>query len=224
MTAAKSKFDEHLAQCSEAIAIHEFLDGHGYSADFGLRFVWVASVSALDHYVTELIVEKSTEHFSNGGQLSAKLLSEVVSTVLGLAILLSAIVGTAEVVTALLLGRVIGAAPAVAPRAFRAGNGRVSGALQDGPIPPQQTGIVSRLNEPFPEYIARLGGQTDFRGSFPGHRDRSGGKPFPPTSWASQLVSRAGPRAIWAPPSPDRQNGKEPRAGTQVRTPAIRIF
>jgi hypothetical protein len=79
MTAAKSKFDEHLAQCSEAIAIHEFLDGHGYSADFGLRFVWVASVSALDHYVTELIVEKSTEHFSNGGQLSAKLLSEVVS-------------------------------------------------------------------------------------------------------------------------------------------------
>ncbi|MBL4556919.1 MAG: hypothetical protein JKP98_06345 [Rhodobacteraceae bacterium] len=36
-------------------------------------------------------------------------------SVLGLAILLSAIVGTAEVVTALLLGRVIGAAPAVAP-------------------------------------------------------------------------------------------------------------
>lgn len=76
MTAAKTKFDAHMAQCVEAITIYRFLEGHGYSADFGLRFVWVASVSALDHYVTELIVEKSTEHFSNGIGLSSKLLNE----------------------------------------------------------------------------------------------------------------------------------------------------
>ena len=76
MTAAKTKFDDHIAQCNEAISVHRFLEGHGYSADFGLRFVWVASVSALDHYITELIVEKSTEHFSNGTALSAKLSNE----------------------------------------------------------------------------------------------------------------------------------------------------
>ena len=60
MTVAKNKFDSHISQCSEAIAIYEFLEDHGYNADFGLRFVWVASVSALDHYVTELVVEKAT--------------------------------------------------------------------------------------------------------------------------------------------------------------------
>jgi len=76
MTAAKTNFDTHMAQSAEAITIYEFLDGQGYSADFGLRFVWVASVSALDHYITELIVEKSTEHFSNGISLSPKLSSE----------------------------------------------------------------------------------------------------------------------------------------------------
>lgn len=78
MTAAKTKFDLHIAQCADAIAIHEFLENSGYSADFGLRFVWVASVSALDHYVTELVVEKSTEHFSNGDLLSSKLKNECV--------------------------------------------------------------------------------------------------------------------------------------------------
>jgi len=76
MTAAKTSFDTHMAQCSESIAIYDFLVRSGYSADFGLRFVWVASVSALDHYITELIVEKSTEHFANGSSLSPKLSNE----------------------------------------------------------------------------------------------------------------------------------------------------
>ena len=76
MTAAKTKFDSHISQCSDAITIYNFLDGHGYNADFGLRFVWVASVSALDNYVTELIVEKATEQFSNNAALTAKLSSE----------------------------------------------------------------------------------------------------------------------------------------------------
>jgi hypothetical protein len=76
MTVAKGKFESHISQCADAITIHEFLEGNGYSADFGLRFVWVASVSALDYYITELILEKATEHFSNGASLTAKLLSE----------------------------------------------------------------------------------------------------------------------------------------------------
>ena len=76
MTVAKNRFDLHISQCAEAVTIYEFLKGHGYNADFGLRFVWVASVSALDHYVTELVVEKSTEHFSNGAALTAKLSNE----------------------------------------------------------------------------------------------------------------------------------------------------
>jgi len=76
MTAARDRFHEHISQCSEAITIYEFLEGHGYTADFGLRFVWVASVSALDHYISELIVEKATEHFSNGVALTPKLSGE----------------------------------------------------------------------------------------------------------------------------------------------------
>lgn len=76
MTAARDKFESHISECSEAITIFEFLEGHGYNANFGLRFVWVAAVSALDHYITEIIVEKSTEHFSNGSGFSAKLANE----------------------------------------------------------------------------------------------------------------------------------------------------
>ncbi|MGB0497363.1 MAG: hypothetical protein ACPGID_03405 [Rubricella sp.] len=76
MTVARTNFEAHISQCIEAISIYEFLEGHGYSADFGLRFVWVASVSALDHYVTELVLEKATEHFSNGAVLCAKLSAE----------------------------------------------------------------------------------------------------------------------------------------------------
>lgn len=78
MTVAKINFDSHINQCSEAISIHEFLESYGYTADFGLRFVWVASVSALDHYISELIVEKATEHYSNGNDMSARLLNELI--------------------------------------------------------------------------------------------------------------------------------------------------
>lgn len=73
MTAAKRNFNSHLDQCNEAMAVYEFLEGSGYAAEFGLRFVWVASVSALDHYITELVVEKATEQFSNGDRLTPKL-------------------------------------------------------------------------------------------------------------------------------------------------------
>lgn len=76
MSNAKANFDQHIAQCAEAIQIYNFLRNHRYSADFGLRFVWVASISALNHYISELIVEKSTEHFSNNMALSDRILSE----------------------------------------------------------------------------------------------------------------------------------------------------
>ena len=76
MTAAKNNFDDHIEQCHDAIKIYEHLEKNGYSADFGLRYVWVASISALDHYVSELITEKSTEQFSDGERLTAKMLNE----------------------------------------------------------------------------------------------------------------------------------------------------
>lgn len=67
-----------MRQCAEAIEIYNHLKGVGYAADFSLRFVWVASVSALDHYISELIVEKGTFHFANGLPLCPKLLNETV--------------------------------------------------------------------------------------------------------------------------------------------------
>lgn len=76
MTAAKTNFDTHIQQCHEAIEIYGYLEKSGYAADFGLRYVWVASISALDHYISELVVEKSTEQFANGQRLTAKMLSE----------------------------------------------------------------------------------------------------------------------------------------------------
>jgi hypothetical protein len=78
MTAAKNNFDTHIVQCTEAIQIYEFLETKGYTADFGLRFVWVASMSALDHFISELIVEKATEQFSNGASMTSKILNESV--------------------------------------------------------------------------------------------------------------------------------------------------
>ncbi|MDR3544079.1 MAG: HEPN domain-containing protein [Desulfosporosinus sp.] len=78
MTVSKDNFASHIRQCEEAIEIYNYLKANGYSADFGLRFVWVAAVSALDKYITELIIEKSTHHFSNGMQFSGKILNEQV--------------------------------------------------------------------------------------------------------------------------------------------------
>lgn len=77
-TVAKSNFSSHISQCDDAIKIHEYLEPKGYSADFGLRFVWVASISALDHYMSELIVETATQQFSDGSTLTGKLLNETV--------------------------------------------------------------------------------------------------------------------------------------------------
>lgn len=76
MTVAKNNFENHIGHCSDAIHVYEYLNKSGYSADFGLRYVWVASVSALDHYISELVIEKSTEHFANSGILTAKMLNE----------------------------------------------------------------------------------------------------------------------------------------------------
>lgn len=76
MTAARASFDNHVVQCVEALRIYEFLKASGYSADFGLRYVWVASVSALDNYILELVVEKALEQFSSGVSLSSRMLNE----------------------------------------------------------------------------------------------------------------------------------------------------
>lgn len=76
MTAAYNNFVSHIQECSEANGIYEFLSKHGYRPHFGLRYVWVAAISSLDNYISELIVEKATENFSNGAALSSKLLNE----------------------------------------------------------------------------------------------------------------------------------------------------
>ncbi|WP_050605502.1 hypothetical protein [Ruegeria sp. 6PALISEP08] len=76
MTAAKHNFDTHIKQCNEAIQVYEYLDGKGYTADFGLRYVWVASISAMDHFVSELVIEKAIEQYANGLPLTPKMLNE----------------------------------------------------------------------------------------------------------------------------------------------------
>lgn len=74
MTAAKCEFDRHIAQCTEALAVYDFLHNQRYQADFGLRYVWVAAISALDHYVTQFIIEKATEQFDRKRPFTPKLL------------------------------------------------------------------------------------------------------------------------------------------------------
>lgn len=73
---AKTNFEGHANQADEAIEIYSYLRKNGYNADFGLRFVWVSAISSLDHYISELIIEKSTEHFANEKRLSRKALSQ----------------------------------------------------------------------------------------------------------------------------------------------------
>lgn len=64
-TRAKERFDANLDECAEALRIYDYLRARGYEANFGLRFVWVAAVSAVDHYVTELIVERAVKMVAN---------------------------------------------------------------------------------------------------------------------------------------------------------------
>jgi len=78
MTVAHDSFKSHISQSRDAIEIYEYLKPKGYHADFGLRFVWVSVVSALDHYISQLIVERATEHFATGTPFSAKLLNDSV--------------------------------------------------------------------------------------------------------------------------------------------------
>lgn len=79
MTAAKDNFFSHLSRCDEALVVYDHLTGLGYSADFGLRYVWVASVSALDHYISQVIVELASQQVANNQSLTAKLLNERLS-------------------------------------------------------------------------------------------------------------------------------------------------
>jgi hypothetical protein len=75
-SAAKASFDLHISECREAILIYQHLDRSGYKAEFGLRFVWIAAVSALDHYITEIVIEIATERFANKNPQTAKLRNE----------------------------------------------------------------------------------------------------------------------------------------------------
>jgi hypothetical protein len=77
---AKLLFDSHLEECREAIALYEHFEKTSiYRADFNLRFVWIAAISAFDHYVSQLILERATKAYANNEALTPKLLSDGVS-------------------------------------------------------------------------------------------------------------------------------------------------
>ncbi len=77
---AKRIFDSHISECREALVIFDHLERQaGFTAEFSLRFVWIAAVSAMDHYVSRLIIEKATFAFGNKLPLQAKLLSDMIS-------------------------------------------------------------------------------------------------------------------------------------------------
>ena len=55
---AKLLFDSHLQECREVITLYEHFEKTSiYRADFNLRFVWIAAVSALISTYTQLILE-----------------------------------------------------------------------------------------------------------------------------------------------------------------------
>lgn len=77
---AKDYFDRHISECRDAISVHEYLvDKSGYRAEFNLRFVWIAAVSSLDHFISQLIIEKSVEQYAKSQTLQPKLLIEAIS-------------------------------------------------------------------------------------------------------------------------------------------------
>ena len=74
---AKLLFDSHLQECREAIALYEHFEKTSiFRADFNLRFVWIAAVSAFDQYISQLILELATEAYANKRTLTPKLLSD----------------------------------------------------------------------------------------------------------------------------------------------------
>ena len=76
---AKGYFDQHISECTEALEVYKYLRQSGYEASFGLRFVWVAAVSALDHYITQLVIEKGTEAIVNEEEGADRLFPLLVS-------------------------------------------------------------------------------------------------------------------------------------------------
>lgn len=77
MSRARQYFEASIAECDEAIAVHEYLlRSSNFKADFSLRFVWIAAVSSLDHYITEKIIEETVVAYADGRQLQPKLNSE----------------------------------------------------------------------------------------------------------------------------------------------------
>jgi hypothetical protein len=75
-SAASSRFLRHISEVDEAITVYGHLLARGYDAKFNLRFVWIYGVSALDDYVTQLILEVASEKFSDGKPQTQRLLNE----------------------------------------------------------------------------------------------------------------------------------------------------
>ncbi|WP_430439636.1 HEPN domain-containing protein [Shinella sp.] len=70
-------FDVHLRECRDAVAVFDHLEkAAGFKADFNLRFVWIAAVSAMDHYISQVILERATYAYGNNIPLQGKLLAD----------------------------------------------------------------------------------------------------------------------------------------------------
>lgn len=79
-SSSKLIFDNHMAECQEAIALYEHIEkSAGFRAEFNLRFVWIAAVSAMDHYISQVILERCTYAYGNKLPLENKLLSDVIT-------------------------------------------------------------------------------------------------------------------------------------------------
>lgn len=75
---AKEIFDSHMLECRDSIALYGHLANEvRFKADFNLRFVWIAAVSAMDHYITKSIIDYATFYYGNNIPLKPKLLADL---------------------------------------------------------------------------------------------------------------------------------------------------
>ncbi|MEP1520949.1 HEPN domain-containing protein [Ascidiaceihabitans sp.] len=77
MSAAFDKFIVDLTESRKAIDGYDLLEENGMDAGFALRSIWITAVSALDHFITNLVIEKCVENYSVGDPSTGKLLASL---------------------------------------------------------------------------------------------------------------------------------------------------
>lgn len=77
MTTAKAKFDDLIKDADEAIITYDQLLTINQNGDFALRFVWVCLASAVDTYITDIILERGVEALFGSGPTTKKMGNEL---------------------------------------------------------------------------------------------------------------------------------------------------